>query len=206
MNAIWSFVPILTRLAVALALWGVPASAAHAQILSCDGYRELSSEQRQYYTLGFVEGISFTHLDLRARAEAASKNVAADKEKAKDKKADTERVLILQVMEGVAGNIELVVPHNLTVGQVTDKLLEICEQDTLREGPFLDAYYQYFQALLAAETVRRSQLQRKVQEAAAAEKAKAAAQPAKSDAKKTAPKPAEPKKPEEKAASEAAKP
>lgn len=190
MNAKRSFLSILFSTLggaiVALTLAGVPAGAVHAQVLSCQGYRELSSEQRQYYTLGFVEGISFTHLDLRARAEAAGKNAAATK----DKKPDNDRLLVLQVMEGVAGNIELAVPHNLTVGQVMDKLLEICNQDPLREAPFLDAYYQYFQALLASESVRRAQVQRQAQEAAAAEKAKGGAAPKKGDAKKDEPKPA----------------
>lgn len=170
-----------------LLLCGGGAGDARAQYMSCQAFMDLDENLRHLYLTGFVEGLTYTQLELQQLVNAQS----AQKEMPENQQ------IALTVMSRVANNIGQGVPAGLTVAEVSDKLEEMCGPDENKKSAFVNIYSEYSLALRQAARLRQQQ---------AAEQAAAKGGDAKPPAAPTKPKAAPAKPPAVGTATEGAKP
>jgi hypothetical protein len=123
------------------------AAPAHAQYMSCESFLDLDDNLRHLYLTGFVEGLTYTQLELVQLVNAQSEN----KELAEGQK------VALTVMARVAENIGQGVPAGFTVAQVADKLKEMCSPDENKKAAFVNIYSEYSLALRQTLRMRQQQ-------------------------------------------------
>jgi hypothetical protein len=160
-----------TLLACALALLALPRPA-QAQYMSCGAFLELDPTLQHIYITGFVEGVTYTQLELSQLVTS----------QAADKQLEDGEKLVLSVMQRVADNIAQAVPSGLTVEEVTDRLKELCGPNDKDKAAFVNIYSEYSLGLRAAARTRAEQ-QRASGGAPAPAPAPAAAKPAPAAAK-----------------------